>query len=213
MSLGTAMVVEGWHGASVLVAVGMSSATYAAPSDEASAVEAIDDLIAWVNDPARPWSPPSATWSAEGDGAGRLAFRIAGITSATADATWQARCAIAVGVGAVVGTSRGTCAATIGTVGWDRTDTETGQRARSGGWRAAHRMLSLGRPSCELAMDLREAWGFNESVRLAALPRRMDVWDEGSRAWRRVKVGAVDMTPQGDSPGRIVGTVELFEEA
>lgn len=213
MSLGTAMVVEGWTGASVLVAVGMSSATYTAPGDEASAVGAIDDLVAWVNDPARPWSPPSATWSAEDDGAGRLAFRVVGITSATPNATWQTRCAIAVGAGAVVGVSRGTCAATIGTVGWDRTDRETGSRARSGSWRAAHRMLSLGRPSCELAMDLTEAWCFNESVRLAALSRRMDVWDEGALTWRRVKVGAVDMTPQSDSPGRIVGSVELFEEA
>lgn len=213
MTLGVAMVVEGWDGASVAVTVGIHSATYAAPSDEASAVEAVEALTSWVNAGARPWASPSATWAVEDDGAGRLTFRIAGVTTATPNATWQTRCRLAVGAGTPAGTSRGTCAATIGTVGWDRIDTDRGHRSRSGSWRSAHRTLSLARPATELAMDMRDAWALNEAIRIAAIPRRADVWDEGGRVWRRVKVGAVDMVAQADSPARIVGSVELFEEA
>ena len=61
-------------------------------------------------------------------------------------------------------------------------------------------------------MDMRGAWALCEAIRIAAIPRHADVWDEGGRVWRRVKVGAVDMVAQADSPARIVGTIELFEE-
>ena len=213
MTCGIAMSVRGWTGASVLVTVSPDSATFTPSADGMTAVDVMDELVAWYDHASRPWSSTGSTWTAEADGAGRLTFRLAPGTPATSlapNATMQTRLRLALGAGAPVGTSRGTCGATPGTVGWDRHDTETGSRSRSGSWRASHRTLSLRRPSCEVALQLADAWALTEAQRLAAHPLRAWVWDEYSSAYRRVSVGAIDLEAQRESPSRIEGTIQIW---
>lgn len=213
MSLGLSLDVKGWSGGTIGVTVAPYSDTFAVSGDEASAVGVMRELQAWLADGARPWTPVDATWTAEEHGdTGRLLFRLYGVTSVTPSGAAATRIAIAAGAGSATGVSRGTVAAHLGTVGWDRWDTEVGHRTRSGSWRAGHRTLSLRRPTVELALDLAATWALRESIRLAAHPRRAWLWDEGAGEYRRVVCGAIDARPQADSPARIEGSMQVWGE-
>lgn len=213
MSCGIAMSVRGWSGASVLVTVSPDADTFTPSADGMTAVDVMAELTTWYDHASRPWTSMGSTWTAEADGSGRLTFRFVAGTAATSlapNATMQTRLRLALGAGAPVGTSRGTCGATPGTVGWDRHDTERGSRARVGSYRSGHRTLSLRRPSCDVALHLADAWALTEAQRLAAHPLTAWVWDEYTSNYRRVFVGAIDLTPQRESPARIEGTIQIW---
>ena len=113
----------------------------------------------------------------------------------------------------IYGATRGSCSAVPGTVMWERWDTEPGGRNRRGSFRSGHPTLAPRRPTVELAMNLAQAYAFNESLRLAPDPRRAYLFDEVLDDYRMCVIGEAVLGPLSeDDVTKVVGTLEVIGE-
>lgn len=216
--MGLIYSTAGWVGASAVVTHASGAATYTVPAvDVQNPLDVAADLAAWLIYGSRPWgaSIDALTCAVEDDGAGRhrFVFTFEGLaptfTSLAPDAQFAGL------FGDISTTPPGPCPATCSTLPatrvWQRWDTTPGARSREGSFRAGSPRTSLRRPSCELAMDLVEAFTFGECCRLAAQPRTAYVFDEGSQVWRFCAIGTHDVGPRAgvDATG-VDGTLQIL---
>lgn len=217
--MGLIMTTPGWTGGYIELTHPVHGlATYVVAGDQNNAYDIAESLAAWMLHPDRDWYPDltGVTWDVVASGGRNVfVFTTAGTTFdyfGVFDAAWN-RIALALlpDLGDGDGRMRGSCSAIPGTVMWDRRDTEKGNRTRSASWRMGHGRYSHRRPICEIAMDLQQAYAFNESVALAATPRTAYLFDEQSGLWRFVTLGKHTIEPHAeDDPTMMLATIEVL---
>lgn len=207
----------GWTGASITWTHASGSATYVVSGGDVQNAYAVAvALQAWLDDAARPWAAAisAVALAVESDGTGRcrFAYTFTGGTptfvSITPDSTWIARFGDTAAVPPTA--TEASCSATPASVGWDRWDTEAGERARSGSWRWGHPALAPRQPTVDLELTLAEAFALEEALSLASQPVTAYVYDELDATWRRVTVGEYTLGhPEGDAT-IVTGTMDVI---
>lgn len=218
--MGVVFTTRGWTGAEILVSHNDGDDTYTVAGDVQNAGDVAQAFRAWLDHISRPWSGSvsSVTLEVAAGDDGRVVFVLASNTPfdfTAANSAWTARMGISNTSATVdvVGATRGSCSAVPGTVMWERWDTEPGGRNRRGSFRSGHPSLAPRRPTVELAMNLAQAYAFNESLRLAPDPRRAYLFDEVLDDYRMCVIGEAVLGPLSeDDVTKVVGTLEVIGE-
>lgn len=218
--MGIVFTTRGWTGASIVVHHADGDDTFAVTGDVQNAGDVAQAFRAWLDHISRPWSGSVSFVElvVRDDASGRVAFDLFGDDSfdvSDGNAVWQSRMGVmnSYDSNTVFGATRGSCSAVPGTVMWERWDTELGGRNRRGSFRSGHPTLAPRRPTVELAMDLAQAYAFNESLRLAPDPRRAYVFDEVLDDYRMCVIGEAVLGPLSeDDATKVVGTLEVVGE-
>lgn len=210
------LTLAGWTGASIVFTHTSGAATYTVSADVLNAYDVAVDLRAWLANASRPWAAAitGVALAVEDDtkrrrfrytytGPGTLTF-----VSIVPNATWISR------FGdtslATPGTCAASCAATPGSLPWERWDNEPGERGRQGAWRPGHPQLAHRRPDVELFLTLEQAYALTQAIRLASQPRTAYIYDEGAAVWRFVTLGKLDLKHPADDYRRVIGTLDVL---
>lgn len=209
---------SGWTGAAIVYTHADGAATYTVASDALNAYDVAQALRSWLDDGARPWAAhiSGVTLTVAEDAAAKrmhatFAFAGSGPTfvSVVPNATWIAQFGDT--SANPTGSMPASCSCVVGTVMWERWDTQAGERSREGAWRAhggdnAHR-----RPSCELGFaSLGQVYAYGAALRLASQPRQARVYDEMADVWRLVTVGRSELQHVADDATLVAGTLDIL---
>lgn len=216
--MGVVFTTRGWTGAQITLTNATHGAeVYAVDGDEANALEVAEAFASWIVDGARAWSGDLDTleWGVI-YGYARVWFWFEATGTTFSDIAVNAAAEDRIGVSLSsatedVGTTRGSCGASVGMVMTEPWDLEPGFRNRTASFRMGHPTFVARRPSLELALDQDQLYAMSEALRIAAQPRVAYIYDERDDTWRRFVVGRTTMQPhREDDVTKYSGSIEAL---
>jgi hypothetical protein len=164
------------------------------PDGEANPLDIADQIAAWLDDPARPWSSAvsnvSITFEPHTNGQLRpvLSYSGTAFTGFYFDFEVSGR----FGDFDTLPTF-GSLGATADTIGWERWDQGRGDRSQAGGWRFGHAATAHRQPRVRYHCSASAYQRFRVGLAEAAQPRTAYIYDEAAQLWRFVALGKVEM--------------------
>ena len=200
MSKGVAISVAGWASASLQVVTGFGNATWVPSTDIMTALEASDELEAWLNDAARPWSGGiSYTLSIREDRHPWLGLTLLATVGSTYNADAELRALLdwpvvqqgLLSIYTVTGIpSTVDCVTDVGD--WTPRVVGPGGFARAGAFVVDSQVYSLRLPSIEALCDEAQAAALGEALAASSDPRTAQVWRHATQEWVSICLGRVD---------------------
>jgi hypothetical protein len=222
---GLAFETSGWLGLTFGVTIGAGVDVYTFEEDALSAVSALDLLVAWLNDAARPWTGAATfAWEKVASADRAMVFQL--VCDVSVDA-WDYAAGIENKLSFPTGgdTTTATLTATAGAlatvdidaavVDYWRNDATAGIVSGSGALRFHSAATSARRPSVKATMTGPAVVGLRVAEFAASVPRRLDVYQgdgiaEGAGGWRRLAVGLVEVAPVSDGLSLYTATFEAI---
>lgn len=163
-------------------------------SGNASAVEALDDMVEWANDAGRPWAGNATfSWSVVPGGVGPGdAFVGFSLTSGVAGTGWTAAAGLFALLGwtsttalfivsGASGQTKGTVLGPVAVADPHRHQPDTGPRSPSGAFVRRHRGVVP--VAMEMVLDEAGVYALTEAIEDAVSPTRAHVYSEAQAAW------------------------------
>jgi len=208
--VGCAFATEGWDTGNFVVQIGVDIDTWEYDVELANDVESCvgiaENIVAWANAGARPWSGPVFSWT-EIAFAGQFAVQFECNTTVT---VWSCSTQLqgllhlpssAGSTNSYVPTAGidGTVDAVFAVRHWARVAADAGGVSRNGSWIAASQRDAPYRPEVDSVLSEAQNAAMVRALEAADNPRQCDVYQLSTSTWRRVHPRRVPIQRSGIS--------------